>query len=56
MNKFKIGDGVTVITGPFKGIYGVIVFYDKNKKKYLVRFTGNQQFYYLEDEIKMWER
>ncbi|MNN24158.1 hypothetical protein D3C81_1375780 [compost metagenome] len=55
MKKFKIGDGVTVTEGPMKGIYGVIVYLYEKKEQYLIRFTGNQQIYYTEDQIKFWE-
>jgi len=51
--KFKIGDGVTVTTGPMKGMYGVFIYYDV-KMKYLIRFTGTQQMYYNEEDIQLW--
>ncbi|MDV4149442.1 hypothetical protein R0131_01195 [Clostridium sp. AL.422] len=55
MGKFKVGDGVTVIDGPMKGIYGTVIYLNKKKEQYLIRFTANQQFYYYEDQIKLWE-
>ncbi|MGX7203992.1 transcription termination/antitermination protein NusG [Enterococcus pingfangensis] len=54
MEQFKLGESVTVINGPFKGIYGVIVFYDKQQEKYLIRFSGQQQLYYSANEIILW--
>lgn len=51
--KFKIGDGVTVTTGPMKDMYGVIIYYDKDMK-YLIRFTGTQQMFFAEVDIKYW--
>lgn len=54
MNKFNIGDSVTVTIGPFKSIYGIIVMYDKKSQKYLVRFNGDQQLFFLESEIAIW--
>ena len=54
MDSFKLGEGVTATSGPFKGIYGVIVFYDEKQEKYLVRFTGQQQLYYPANEIILW--
>lgn len=54
--KFKIGDGVSVTTGPFKGMYGTIVFFDEETSKYLIRFTGTQQIYFSEAEIVFWEK
>lgn len=54
MDPFKLGEGVTATSGPFKGIYGVIVFYDEKQEKYLVRFTGQQQLYYPANEIILW--
>lgn len=56
MQKFKIGDGVSVISGPMKGLYGVIVYFYEEKGEYLVRFTGQQQLYYTEDQIQLWEK
>lgn len=53
--KFNLGDGVTVTTGPMKGMYGVIIYHDK-KMKYLIRFTGTQQMFFDEDEIKLWDQ
>lgn len=32
--------------GPLKGLYGNVVYYDEKQRKYLVRFTGQQQMYY----------
>ncbi|WP_265455568.1 hypothetical protein [Enterococcus sp. HY326] len=54
MKQFKIGDGVTPLDGPFKGIYGVVVFYDE-KEQVLVRFTGSQQLYFAEMDLRLWE-
>ncbi|MBM7710488.1 hypothetical protein [Enterococcus xiangfangensis] len=54
MEQFKLGESVTVTNGPFKDIYGVIVFYDKRQEKYLIRFSGQQQLYYSVDEIILW--
>ncbi|EOH78883.1 KOW motif-containing protein [Enterococcus malodoratus] len=54
MEKFKLGESVTVHTGPFKGIYGIIVSFDKKREKYLVRFNGQQQLYFSPDEIILW--
>lgn len=54
VEQFKLGESVTVINSPFKGIYGVIVFYDKRQEKYLIRFSGQQQLYYSADEIILW--
>jgi len=54
--KFKIGDGVTVTSGPMKKIYGTIVYFDKKKGKYLIRFTTTQQLYYTENEIEAWKK
>lgn len=51
--KFKIGDGVTVTTGPMKGMYGVFISYD-TKMKYLIRFTGTQQMFFNEEDIQLW--
>ncbi|WP_270089119.1 hypothetical protein [Sphingobacterium sp. SYP-B4668] len=51
--KFKIGDGVTVTTGPMKGMYGVCIYYDV-KMKYLIRFTGTQQMFFNEEDIQLW--
>src|SRR5690606_34195547 len=51
--KFKIGDGVTVTTGPMKGMYGVFIYYD-SKMKYLIRFTGTQQMFFNEEDIQLW--
>ncbi|WP_018157054.1 hypothetical protein [Demetria terragena] len=54
MQKFKVGDGVTVTEGPMKGLYATVVwFYDK-KEQYLVRFSGTQQVYFTEDQIVPW--
>lgn len=55
MNKFKTGEGVTVISGPMKDLYGIIVWYNEKDSTYLVRFTGQQQLYYTEDQIKYWK-
>lgn len=54
--KFKIGDGVSVTTGPLKGMYGTIIYYDEKPAKYLIRFTGTQQIYFSESEIIFWEK
>src|SRR5690606_9897828 len=51
--KYKIGDGVTVTTGPMKGMYGVFIYYD-TKMKYLIRFTGTQQMFFNEEDIQLW--
>ncbi|CAM3652913.1 hypothetical protein SPPR111872_12760 [Sphingobacterium prati] len=51
--KFKIGDGVTVTTGPMKGMYGVFIYYDTTMK-YLIRFTGTQQMFFNEEDIQLW--
>ncbi|QQU05262.1 hypothetical protein [Myroides odoratus] len=51
--KYKIGDGVTVTTGPMKGMYGVFIYYD-TKMKYLIRFTGTQQIFFNEEDIQLW--
>ncbi|MGO2638230.1 MAG: hypothetical protein ACTH9D_04295 [Enterococcus viikkiensis] len=56
MDAFKLGEGVTVTTGPLQGIYGVIVFYDQQQKRYLVRFTGQQQLYFSLEEIILWSK
>ncbi|MDT2827719.1 hypothetical protein P7H59_04525 [Enterococcus viikkiensis] len=56
MEKFELGESVTVTTGPFKGIFGIIVFYDTKQEKYLVRFTGQQQLYFSPDEIILWSK
>ncbi|SEI91245.1 hypothetical protein SAMN04487995_2518 [Dyadobacter koreensis] len=53
--KFRIGDGVSVITGPLKGIYGTVIFFDEETSKYLIRFTGSQQIYFSEGEIIFWK-
>lgn len=53
--KFKIGDGVTVTTGPMKEMYGTVIYYD-TKMKYLIRFTGTQQMFFAEEEIKLWDK
>ena len=55
MKKFKIGDGVTVNTGPMKGLYGNVVWYNEKNGEWLVRFTGQQQLFFTEDEIIFWK-
>lgn len=54
MDEFSLGQGVTVTSGPFKNIYGVIVFYDTEQEQYLIRFSGQQQLYYPVNEIVLW--
>lgn len=56
LDAFKLGEGVTVTTGPLQGIYGIIVFYDQQQKRYLVRFTGQQQLYFSPEEIILWSK
>lgn len=55
MEKFNIGDGVTVTDGPMKGLYGVVVWYNEKDSTYLIRFTGQQQLFYTVNQIKYWE-
>ena len=55
MEKFKIGEGVTVTSGGMKGLYGVVVWYNEKDSTYLIRFTGQQQLFYTVDQIKYWE-
>lgn len=54
--KFRVGDGVTVTSGPMKRIYGTIIFFDKKAGKYLIRFGAVQQLYYTEDQIEIWKK
>lgn len=54
--KFKVGDGVNVTTGPMKGIYGTVIFFDKKAGKYLIRFGSAQQLYYTEDQLEVWKK
>lgn len=54
--KFKVGDGVTVTTGPMKKIYGTVIFFDKKSEKYLIRFGSAQQLYYTEDQLEIWKK
>ncbi|WP_159802868.1 hypothetical protein [Arthrobacter zhaoguopingii] len=54
MHKFSPGDSVSVTEGPLKGLYGIIIGFYEDQQKYLVRFTGQQQLYYPEDEIIAW--
>lgn len=55
MGSFKIGDGVTVLDGPMKGMYGVYVWFYEARDEYLVRFAGGQQMYYKEEQIVHWQ-
>lgn len=54
MGKFKIGNSVTVTEGSMKGIFAIVVFLDEKQQKYLIRFSGNQQMYYEENQITLW--
>lgn len=55
MSGIAIGDGVTVLDGPMKGIYGVLVWFYEARGEYLVRFAGGQQMYYKEEQIVPWQ-
>ena len=50
MNKYKIGDMVTVYFGNIPMI-GPVVSIDEKRQKYLVRFNPHQQMYYSEAEL-----
>ncbi|WP_415976656.1 hypothetical protein [Rhodococcus sp. 077-4] len=54
MDGFEIGDGVTAVDGPMKGIYGTVVWFYEEKQQMLVRFGASQQMYFAADELKRW--
>ena len=51
MSKFKVGDMVTVYFGKIPMI-GTVVFIDKERQQYLVRFNATQQMYYAEENLQ----
>ena len=54
MDGFEIGDGVTPLSGPMKGMYGTVVWFYEDKQQSLVRFGASQQMYSAADELKRW--
>ena len=54
MHSYSPGDSVTVTEGPFSGIFAIIVMFDDDQQRYLVRFGGQQQLFYAEDVIVPW--
>ncbi|MEW2018265.1 hypothetical protein [Rhodococcus sp. NPDC076796] len=54
MDGFEIGDGVTTVDGPMKGVYGTVVWFYEEKQQLLVRFGASQQMYYAAKELKRW--
>ncbi|MBV7389069.1 hypothetical protein [Enterococcus alishanensis] len=55
MKSFKIGDGVTPVTGSMKNEYGTIVNFYQEKNQILVRFGSDQQFYFSPEELIYWQ-
>lgn len=56
MNRYSPGDSVTVTEGPLKGLFAIIVMFDDDQQKYLVRFGSLQQMFYPEDEVIPWSQ
>ena len=54
MEKYKIGDLVTVHFGKIPMI-GPVVYLDEKNEKYLVRFNQYQQMYYSESELQPYQ-
>lgn len=54
MDRFSIGQAVTVAEGPMKGLYGIVIYLYEDEQKYLVRFSGSAQMYYYENQIVEW--
>ena len=54
MGDLNIGSVVTVVdeNDAMKKQVGVVVFYDKNRNKILVRFGGTQQLYYTLEQLQ----
>jgi len=50
LTKFKLGDLVLAKLGTVP-LVGVVVYKDVKHTRYLVRFSGNQQDYYVETEL-----
>ncbi|WP_173425496.1 hypothetical protein [Lactiplantibacillus herbarum] len=51
LDQYKIGELVYATYGTLP-LVGTIVQIDSKHQKYLVRFSGVQQLYYTEDELK----
>ena len=55
MEKYKVGDLVTVYFGKIP-MTGPVVFLDEKNEKVLVRFNQHQQMYYSESELQPYQR
>ena len=53
--KFNVGDGIAAPEGPMKNIYGIVIMFDKDGERYLVRYGEKQQLYFTEDQIRIWD-
>jgi len=54
MGDLTIGTMVTIVDekDAMKDQIGAVVYYDKKRHKILVRFGGQQQMYYDQDQLK----
>lgn len=54
MGGFEVGDGVTAVEGPMRGVYGTVVWFYEDEQQILVRFGATQQLYFAAHELKRW--
>lgn len=55
MDDFNIGDTVRITGSVMPGSVGSVVFKDDGRKLYLVRITGETQYYYPAEDLELFK-